>query len=142
MTPKQTQLLTLVCASFTGDANAIAPQMVLIDSVSVRGRSKLTGIHLSSSARLISTTLYAGVFVLVGHTEPMLSLSQALNIVAQQVVTNTSNLIGNQAQDEWLPLYPGPIIVESGQPISLYVTLDLDTRNVVTATAALQLVDA
>lgn len=138
----QRSLLTLVCNSYTGAANSVAPKMALITSLNVPARSRLAAVHFSSSMRQPTANSYGGIFLIVGHVEPVLSLSQSLGIIASQVVCGPLagfSFSNTFSVDVWLPFDPVPLIIESGQPIALYASI---TSGVVTATAAMHLVDA
>lgn len=140
---RETDFFTLVADKFTGTADSTAPQMVLVDSTRLRKKSRLTAVHFAASMRASGINPgYVAAYLIRGHEDRILTLSQSLNIIASHVCAEQSGSDPTLESDVWIAPIPLPIVIESNEPISLYVSCASDPiNNVVTATAALEFVE-
>lgn len=119
------ELAVLKC-DFAGTATSVFPVMERQDTVSFRDWMKLGGIHFGVSL-LANLNHVSGIFLVLGHNEPTLTLSSSLSILAQRLAVGPNATLSAGAGSDWL-YFPQPIDIKPTQPISLYAMCSVAAR--------------
>jgi hypothetical protein len=102
---------------FTGSANSVFPNMARLDTISFREWMLLTAVNFA----LTTENQIAGAFIILDHTEPVLTLSSSLNIVAQRFSVVPSKATAQLSTSKMIFFFR-PLELKPSQPISLYAT--------------------